>query len=65
MKIKTALVLSLATNALLLGALAYIQSLYADPLRSSPIIYFVSKSSPESVATAIKAATQIDEAKGA
>jgi hypothetical protein len=57
MKMKNILIVSLATNAILLSALAYIQSQSID-LKSTPsIIYFINRSDPESVGTAIKAAS--------
>ena len=56
MKAKTVLIISLATNLVLLSTLAYIQSLSIDPQRTSPIIYVINRASPEITEAAVKAA---------
>lgn len=58
MKLKNILIISIVTNVVLLGTLAYIQNVSIDPKTSPPIIYFVSKNNPESIATAVKAAVE-------
>jgi hypothetical protein len=60
MKIKNILIISLAVNVVLLGALGYINTLEVNPSKVPPIIYLVNKSNPESMALAIKAATGKD-----
>ena len=55
MKTKTILILSLTVNAVLLATFGYFQSLSAVPAKSPPIIYFVNRSNPEGLSTALKA----------
>lgn len=57
MKLKTVLVLSLIVNAVLLGAFGYLQSKPVEPLKSSPILYYVNRSNPESPGKALEPVT--------
>jgi len=56
MKMKNILIVSLATNVVLLSVLAYIQSLEIHPDEVPPIIYLINQANPESIAAAIEAA---------
>lgn len=56
MKLKTILITSLVANAVLLGTVAYMDSLSLEPQKVPPIIYYVTKGDSESIQTALKAA---------
>jgi len=56
MKMKNLLIVSLATNVVLLSALAYIQSLEINPEEVPPIIYLINQANPDSISAAIEAA---------
>ena len=56
MKMKNILIVSIATNVVLLSALAYIQSLEINPDEVPPIIYLINQSNPDSISAAIEAA---------
>lgn len=55
MKIKTALILSLIVNAVLLGTFGYLHSTSVEPLKSPPIIYSVNQSGDGALGTALEA----------
>jgi hypothetical protein len=57
MKMKKVLIVSLTVNIVLLGALAYIQSMEVIPDKIPPIIYVINKSDPASVSAAVEAVT--------
>lgn len=54
MKTKSILLLSLATNFVLLAALAYIQSV-SIPESSPPVVFLINRANPDSLATTLKA----------
>lgn len=56
MKMKNILIVSLATNVVLLSALAYIQSLDINPEEVPPIIYLINRADPASISAAVEAA---------
>lgn len=55
MKMKNILIVSLATNVVLLSALAYIQSLDINPEEVPPIIYLINRADPETISAAVEA----------
>lgn len=60
MKTKNILILSLATNVVLLSALAYIQGQDIDPGRVPPIIYLIDRADSETVSAAVEAARFVE-----
>lgn len=56
MKMKNMLIVSIATNVVLLSALAYIQTLERDPNDVPPIIYLINHADSESISAAVDAA---------
>lgn len=57
MKMKNILIVSLATNVVLLSTLAYIQSLEINPEEVPPIIYLINQANPDSISAAVEAVT--------
>lgn len=52
---KTVLIASIAANVILLGAIAYLDSMPVMPQSTPAIIYYINKGDHEAVETAIKA----------
>jgi hypothetical protein len=55
MKMKNILIVSLATNVVLLSALAYIQSLEINSDEVPPVIYLINRADPDSISAAVDA----------
>ena len=61
MRTKTVLIVSLTANVVLMGTLAYVQSLSIDPLRTPAVIFFVERSNPDAVSEAFRASGLIGD----
>ena len=61
MRTKSVLIVSLGANAVLLSAMAYIQTLSIEPKSTPPIIYLINQSQPETVEAAMRAAAIVEQ----